>query len=216
MAENRPGVQTRAMVDTQHKEGQTSNTQEQQPVPEATNNSTPARENPTPNLDPQNPALNPVVELTSIETDNMMEYIRTFSNINLDWYVPDLMNTRVRDMIKNRLPTHTGRNYITVTCPMLKDFFDTSTFEIDLKSGRVSTFQTPPEDIGIPCQHEEFDLDLLRRRLQDDPDVLEHSMEELRRIPSIKKTAPVADIMDLMEIEEKVYQFCTLLHRYII
>ena len=143
MAENPPGVQTRAMVDAQCKEGHTSNTQEQQPVPEATNNPTPTREYPTPNLDPQNPALNPVVELTSIETDNMMEYVRTSNNINLDWYVPDLMNTHVRDMIKNSLPTNTGRNYITVTCPILKDFFGTSTFEIDLKSGRVSTFQTP-------------------------------------------------------------------------
>ena len=70
--------------------------------------------------------------MTRIETDNMMEYIRTSSNINLDWHVPDLMNTRIRDMIKNRLPTHIGRNYITVTCPMLKDFLGTSTFEIDL------------------------------------------------------------------------------------
>ena len=70
--------------------------------------------------------------MTRIETDNMMEYIRTSSNINLDWHVPDLMNTCIRDMIKNRLPTHIGRNYITVTSPMLKDFLGTSTFEIDL------------------------------------------------------------------------------------
>ena len=84
MADNPPGVQTRAMVDAQSKEGQTSNTKEQQPILEATNNPTPARENPTPNRDPQNPALNPVAELTSIETGKMMEYIRTSSNINLD------------------------------------------------------------------------------------------------------------------------------------
>ena len=71
-------------------------------------------------------------------------------------------------------------------------------------------FQLPPEDIGVPCQQEEFDLDLLRKCLQDDPDVLEHGMEELRRIPLIRKTAAVADIMDLAEIEEKVDQFCTL------
>ena len=40
-------------------------------------------------------------------------------------------------------------------------------------------------------------------------------MEELRRIPSIKKTAPAVDIMDLTEIEEKVYQFCTLWELYV-
>ena len=55
----------------------------------------------------------------------------------------------------------------------------------------------------------------LRRHLQDDPNVLEHGMEELRRIPSIRKTAQVADIMDLVEIEEKVYQFCTLWELYV-
>ena len=187
MTDNQLGVQTRAMVDVQCKEGQTANHLEQQPVPDATNNPTPAMENTTANQDPQSPALNLIVELTRIETDSMMEYIRTSSNIGLDWYLPDLMNTHVRDMIKNRLPTHTGRNHITITCPMLKDFFSTSTFEIDLRSGRVFTFQTPPEDIGVPCQQEEFNLDLLRRRLQDDPEVLEHGMEELRRIPCLSE-----------------------------
>ena len=215
MADNPPGVQTREMTDAQCKEVQTVNTLEQQPVPEVTSSPTPTMENPTPNQDSQNPALNPVVELTRIETENMMEYVRTSSNINLDWYMPDLMNIRIRDMIKNRLPTHTGRNHITVTCPMLKDFFSTSTFKIDLRSGRVFTFQTPLEDIGVTCQQEEFDLDLLRRCLQDNPDVLEHGMEELRIIPSIRKTAPAADIMDLAEIEEKVYQFCTLWELYL-
>ena len=135
MAENRVGVQTRAMVDAQHNEDQTANPPEQQPAPDATNNPTPATGNPTPNLDHQNPALNPTVELTRIETDSMMEYVRTSSNISLDWYVPDLNNTHVRDMIKNRLPTHTGRNHITVNCPMLKDLFKTSIFEINLSSG---------------------------------------------------------------------------------
>ena len=128
------------------------NNPEQLPDPE--HNPTPATGDPTPtpNLDPQNPALNPVAELTGIETDNLIEYVRTSSEINLDWYVPDLMNTHIRDMIKNRLPTHTSRNHIIVTCLMLKDFFSTSTFEIDLKTGKVFTFQTPLEDIGVPCQ----------------------------------------------------------------
>ena len=113
MAENQLGVQTRSMMDTQH------NNPEQLPVPNPT---------PTPNLDPQNTALNPVVEQTGLETDNLMEYIRTSSEINLDLYVPDLINTHIGDMIKNRLPTHTSRNHITVNCPMLKDIFSNSAF----------------------------------------------------------------------------------------
>ena len=185
-------------------------------LPDLENNPTPAAGDPTPtpNLDPQNPALNPVVEVTGTETDNLIEYVRTASDINLDWYVPDLMNTCVRDMIKNRLPTHTSTNHITVTCPMLKDFFGTSTFEIDLKTGKVLTFQTPPEDIGVPCQQEEFDLDLLKKRFQDNS-VLEHGMEELKRIPSIRKVVTAVDIMDIAECEEKIYQFCTLGELYV-
>ena len=97
---------------------------------------------------------------------------------------------------------------------MLKDFFSSSTFEIDLKTGKMFTFQTPPEDIGISCQQEEFYLDLLRGRFQDDS-VIEHGMEELKRIPSIRKIAPAVDTMDLAEIEEKIYQLCTLWELYV-
>ena len=53
MEDNQPGGQTRAMVDTQCKEGQTSNTLEQQPVPEATSNPTP--NNGEPNTKPGHP-----------------------------------------------------------------------------------------------------------------------------------------------------------------
>ena len=123
------------MVDTQHNEEETANPPGQPPVQEVANNPNPAIENPTLNPDHQNPALNPTVELTRVETDSMIEYIRTSSNIGLDWYVPDLNNTCGRDMIKNRLSTRTGRNHITVTRPMLKEFFTTSTFEINLSSG---------------------------------------------------------------------------------
>ena len=40
-------------------------------------------------------------------------------------------------------------------------------------------------------------------------------MEELKRIPSIRKIAPAADIMDLAEAEEKIYQLCTLWELYV-
>ena len=128
--------------------------------------------------------------------------------------LPDLTNTHVRDMIKNRLPTHISRNHITVACPMMKDFFSTSMFEIDLRTGEVFTFQTLLEDIGISCQQEEFNLDLLRKQFQDDS-VIEHGLEELKRIPSIRKIAPAADIMDFVEAREKVYQLCTLWELYV-
>ena len=46
----------------------------------------------------------------------------------------------------------------------------------------------PPEDIGIPCQQEEFNLN--------------------------KKTAAAADIMDLAEFKEKIGQYCQLWELY--
>ena len=93
MAHSQTGVQTRSMTEAQCKNP------DQLLAPE--DNPTPAAGDPTStwNLDPQNPVPNPVVELTRIETDNLMEYVRTSSKINLDWYVPDLMNTCIRDTI---------------------------------------------------------------------------------------------------------------------
>ena len=73
MTENRLGVQTRS------NEEKTPNQPEQQPVQEIINNPTTATDNPIPNIDHQNAALNPTVELTRMETDNMEEYIRRFS-----------------------------------------------------------------------------------------------------------------------------------------
>ena len=40
-------------------------------------------------------------------------------------------------------------------------------------------------------------------------------MEELKRIPSIRKIPPAVDIMDLTEAEEKVYQISTLWELYV-
>ena len=63
------------------------------------------------------------------------------------------------------------------------------------------TFLTPSEDIGIPCQQEEFDLELLAEKLQKDSETNELCMEELELI---KKIAPT-DTMDLEEVKHKIY-----------
>ena len=68
-------------------------------------------------------------------------------------------------------------------CPPLNEFFSTSTFELDLATGRIYTFLTSLEEIGIPCQQEEFDLEMLARKLQNDPENSEMCVEELGRIP---------------------------------
>ena len=72
------------------------------------------------------------------------------------------------------------------------------------------TFLTQPEDIGIPCEQEEFDIELLAEKLQKDLETNELCMEELERILLIKKIAAPADIMDLEEVEQKIRQYCQL------
>ena len=106
--------------------------------------------------------MNPTVKLTRTDADNIEEYIRRYSYIGLDWYVPNLSNTHVRDLVKDRLPISTGRTEILVNCPQLREFFTTPTFEVDLTTLRGYTYLLPSEDIGVPCLQEEFDLNLLR------------------------------------------------------
>ena len=55
------------------------------------------------------------------------------------------------------------------------------------------TYLSPPEDIGVPCQQEQFDLELLAEKLQNDLDTSELHVEELERIPLVKKVAAPAD-----------------------
>ena len=76
------------------------------------------------------------------------------------------------------------------------------------------TFFTPPEDIGVPCQQEPFDLELLAEKLPNDVDPSEICEEILERIPLIKKIAAPTDTMDLEEVEYKILQYCHLWKLY--
>ena len=76
------------------------------------------------------------------------------------------------------------------------------------------TYLTPPEDIGVPCQQEQFDLELLAEKLQNDLDTSELCVEELERIPLVKKVAAPADIMDMEEVEYKICQYLQLWKLY--
>ena len=59
---------------------------------------------------------------------------------------------------------------ILFSSPALSEFFKTSNFELNLKTGRVFTYLDPPEDIGIKCQKEPFDLEFLRDTLRGEQD----------------------------------------------
>ena len=79
------------------------------------------------------------------QPQDIEEFIRRQGTIGLDWYVPNFCNTLVGGLIKNRLPIETTRGRILFNCPPLREFFNTSTFELDLTTGRVYTFLTPPQ-----------------------------------------------------------------------
>ena len=76
------------------------------------------------------------------------------------------------------------------------------------------TYLDPPEDIGIKCQKEPFDLESLRDTLKGEQDTGTMQEERLERIPSIKKLVGPADIMPREEAQYKVCQYCHLWTMY--
>ena len=89
----------------------------------------------------------------------------------------------------------------------LSEFFKTSNFELNLKTGGVFTYLNPPEDIGIKCQKEPFDLESLRDTLQGEQDTGTMQEDRLERIPSVKKLVGPADVMPREEAEHKVRKY---------
>ena len=160
--EDAVGIQTRAMTEAQcmEKEAQQIGYNNQQRGQRATQDAGEIA---------QDPAMNPVVEIHKNEDVIIEEYVQHQGGIGLDWYVPDFKNTQVKTLIRERVKCTTQRDRILFTCPPLNEFFPTSRFELDLATGCIYTFLTPSEDIGIPCQQEEFDLELLARKLQNGP-----------------------------------------------
>ena len=76
------------------------------------------------------------------------------------------------------------------------------------------TYLDPPENIGITCQKETFDIESLRDTLQGKDNTGPMQEERLKRIPSIKKLAGPADVMPREEAEYKVRQYCHLWTMY--
>ena len=161
-----------------------------------------------------NPAINPTVDLQKAKDETIREFVQQQGKITLEWYVPNFCNTQVGDLIKERLPIGTMHGRIVFNCPPLREYFQTSNFELNLKMGRVYTYLDPAEDIGIPCQPEQFDLELLAEKLQSDTDTSTIHEEKLERIPMVKKIAALADIMDLEEVKHKILQYCELWKLY--
>ena len=191
--ENNTGVQTRATAEAQCMENEV---------------------NPDQLQDAPNPAMSPTVGLHRTKEEAIKEFVRQYGTISLDWYVPDFCNTRIGDLIRERLPIETTEGRILFSCPPLSKFFKTSNFELDLRTGKVYTFLAPLEDIGVSCQQEQFDLELLTALLQNEKDTSTIHEEKLERISMIKKIAGPADVMDREEAESKILQYSQLWQLY--
>ena len=189
--ENNTGVQTRAMA--QHVDNEANPEQLQRAA---------------------DPAMNPTVELHRSKEEAIEEFVRQHGTIALDWYVPDLCNTRVGNLIKKRLQLETMKGRILFRSPALSEFFKTSNFELNLRTGGESTYLDLPEDIGIKCQKEPFNLESLRDTLQGEQDTSTIQEERLKRIPSVKKLVGPTDVMPREEAEHKVCQYCHLWTMY--
>ena len=159
-------------------------------------------------------ATTPTTELHRTKEDTNKEFIRQHGTINLDWYVPDLCNTRIGELIEKRLQLETTEGRILFSSPALNEFFKTSNFELNLQTGEVFTYLDPPENIGITCQKEPFDIESLRDTLQGESNTGPMQEERLERIPNVKKLAGPADIMPVEEAEYKVRQYCHLWTMY--
>ena len=143
--ENAVGVQTRAMTDAHHmkyeaQQNAANNQEKGQRTVQGTGEIA------------RDPAMNPVVEIHKNDDVIIKDYVQCQGGIGLDWYVPDFANRQVKTLIRERVKCTTQRGRILFTCPPLNEFFLTSTFELDLATGCIYMFLTPPEDIGIPCQ----------------------------------------------------------------
>ena len=131
---------------------------------------------------------NPTEDKTKDEI--IEEFVRKDCSIGLNWYVPNLYDTRVGEIIKQRLPIATRQGRILFNCPALEKHFDTANFELDLRSGRAYTYTTLPVYIGVPCQREE----LLVEKFDNGHDSDEPLMQELEPVPLIRKIAAPADV----------------------
>ena len=67
----------------------------------------------------QNQNVNRTVELYKCKDESIKDFVRKHGTIALDWYVPNFSNTRVGDLIEQRLPIK-SRRQISVQLPHIK------------------------------------------------------------------------------------------------
>ena len=139
-----------------------------------------------------------------------------------DWVIPDLRNTRLSDA--NQIPLdqeviadqHNGDKIVLVRCLSLKPYFKVAYFQINVQMGQMYMHMQPAMDVGISCQMEEFDLEILRARLDAISPPLESQCDEgtIRRIPLLQRTGSINEIMSEQEVWDILNRYRELCKLY--
>ena len=129
------------------------------------------------------------------------------------WYIPDLKNTQLRNIPESRLPHSNDPLEILINAPELKRFFQTTTFEICIDSGKMYTYTDPKVDIRVGLDPYPFDIDSLENHFKEHTKVAEvkHQME---RIPLMERTTHTTEVMPLREVENNIGKFFKLCKMY--
>ena len=150
-------------------------------------------------VDPTDNTVNPIDGLDDIDRALRV----STKQVKKFWYLPDLKNTRLREIAETRLPHPGDPVKILINAPELKQFFPTTTFEICLDTDKMYTYTEPKVDIVIGLEPNPFDIEELENhyRNQTRAEEVEHWME---RIPLMERTIPTTEVMPLEEFESNV------------
>ena len=125
------------------------------------------------------------------------------SSVETDWVIPDLKNTRMSDANPTPLDQQVNVNQqdkgkiVPVRCHSLKPYFKILCFQINMQMGQMYTNTQPAMEVGITCQMEEFNLDILKARLDAMAPPIECQQDEgtLPRIPLVQIKGPINKVL---------------------
>ena len=129
------------------------------------------------------------------------------SSIETDWVKPNLSNTRLSNANPKPLDQQVTADQqsrgkiVLVRCHSLRPYFKVSCLAINVQTGQMYMHTQPATDVGINCQMEEFNLDILKARLDARASPIESQWYEgtLPRIPLVQRTGPINEIMTEQE-----------------
>ena len=144
------------------------------------------------------------------------------SSVETDWVIPDLRITRLSDANPIPLDQQNRGKIVPVRCHSLKPYFKLSFFQINVQTGQMyththtHTHTQPAMDAGINCQMEEFDLDILKARLDAmaPPPGSQQDEGTLPGIPLVQKTGPINEIMTEQEVWDILNRYKELCKLY--